>query len=72
MSNVASLEKWLDKRELADHLGCSVRWIDYRLASGMPHSIIAGRVKMKVSVVEPWLEARGLISHKGDQNGAAA
>jgi hypothetical protein len=71
VSNVAALEPWKDKRELADHLGCSPRWISYRAAEGMPHSIIAGRVKYKVSLVEPWLEARGLITHKGDQGEAA-
>jgi len=53
------LEPWLDKRGLAQHLACSVRSIQTALAEGMPHAIIFGRVKFRVSEVEPWLEARG-------------
>lgn len=35
-------ERWVDKRELARHLGCSVRWVEGRRADGMPSAIIAG------------------------------
>jgi hypothetical protein len=56
-----TLERWLDKRGLAEHLSCSVRSIQSALADGMPHAVIFGRVKFKVSEVEPWLEARGHI-----------
>jgi hypothetical protein len=59
VGDVGHLEPWLDKRGLAAHLGCSVSWVEKRAASGMPHTVIAGRVKFKVSAVEPWLEARG-------------
>jgi hypothetical protein len=67
VADVAHLEPWLDKRGLAAHLGCSISWIEKRCASGMPHSLIAGRVKFRASTVEPWLEARGLLSHRGDR-----
>jgi hypothetical protein len=57
-------EPWLDKRALAQHLCCSVRSIENALADGMPHAVIFGRVKFRVSEVEPWLEAHGhLIRH---------
>jgi hypothetical protein len=67
MSGQTALEPWLDKRGLAAHLCCSVRSIQTALAEGMPHAVIFGRVKFRVSDVEPWLEACGyLIRHEGD------
>jgi hypothetical protein len=54
-------EPWLDKRGLAVHLACSVRSVETALAEGMPHAVIFGRPKFKVSIVEPWLEQHGYI-----------
>ena len=59
MPNLTDIEPWLDKRALAEHLSCSIRSIQTALADGMPHTIIFGRVKFRVSEVEPWLEAHG-------------
>lgn len=59
--SVTALEPWLDKRGLADHLGCGIRWVEMRVAEGMPCTMIAGRRKFKVSEVEPWLERAGHI-----------
>lgn len=58
-------EPWLDKRELAEHLSCSLRSIQTALTEGMPHATIFGRRKFKVSEVEPWLEARGHLVRCG-------
>jgi hypothetical protein len=58
------LEPWLTKRRLAAYLGCSERWINYRMAEGLPHSLIAGRVKFRMSRVEPWLIANGYLEHR--------
>jgi hypothetical protein len=66
MTNVVGLEPWLDKRGLADHLGCSVRWIAYRMEDGMPHAVIAGRIKFRASEVEPWLEQHGHLTRRGE------
>jgi hypothetical protein len=63
---VSYLEPWLSKRDLAAHLGCSVSWVEKRQAQGMPHTVIAGRCKYRASVVEPWLEARGHLEHRGE------
>jgi hypothetical protein len=52
---------WISKRELARELGVSVRWIEYRMREGLPHREIAGRVVFRVSSVEAWLRARGLL-----------
>lgn len=63
---VHHLERWLGKRDMADHLGCGVRWLELRMADGMPHALIAGRVKMRVSEVTPWLEEHGHLERRGD------
>ena len=67
MSDLApTLEPWLDQKGLAEHLACSVRWIRYRMAEGMPHAMIGGRPKYRASEVEAWLEAHGQLEHHGD------
>ena len=69
MSASNSTEPWIDKRGLAEHLACSVRSIQTALAEGLPHTVIFGRVKFQVSVVEAWLEERGhLVRHNGDRS----
>jgi hypothetical protein len=59
-------EPWLDKRGLATHLACSVRSIQTALAEGLPHAVIFGRIKFRVSEVEPWLEAHGYLARRGE------
>lgn len=66
MTNVAALEPWLDKKALAKHLGCGVRFIEYRIEQGMPHAVIAGRCKFRASEVEPWLEQHGFLERRGE------
>lgn len=63
---VAGYEPWLDKRGLARHLVCSVRWIEARMEEGLPHVHIAGRAKFHISEVEPWLEFHGHIERRGE------
>lgn len=60
------IEPWLDKRQLAAHLACSLRSIEHALTDGMPHAVIFGRIKFRVSEVEPWLEAHGRLARCGD------
>ncbi len=64
-----TLEPWLDKRGLAEHLCCSLRSIQTALAEGMPHAIIFGRVKFRVTEVEPWLAAHGYLVRFDDDIG---
>jgi len=59
--SVTTLEPWLDKRALAAHLDCSVRWIEARLRDGLPSMMIAGRRKFRVSEAEKWLEREGFM-----------
>lgn len=65
--NVVRLEpRWLDKRELAQRLGCSVRWVENAARKGMPSAMIAGRRKFRFSEVEPWLEEHGHLERRGE------
>lgn len=58
---LARLEPWLTKRQLAEYLAVSTRWIDDRRAQGMPHRAIAGANKFRISEVEPWLRKHGFL-----------
>jgi hypothetical protein len=58
-NDVADL--WIPKKQLAKQLGVSVRWLDYRVAEGLPHREIAGRLVFRLPQVESWLRTRGLI-----------
>ena len=58
---VARLEPWLTKRQLAVYLGVSPRWLDDRVAAGMPHRRLAGSNKFRLSQVEPWLARQGYL-----------
>jgi hypothetical protein len=66
VSEITTLPGYLDKKGIAGHFQCSIRWIERRMEEGMPHTHIAGRAKFRVSEVEPWLEAHGHIEHRGE------
>jgi excisionase family DNA binding protein len=51
-------EPWLSKRQIAEHVGFSVRWIELRVAEGMPHRRMGNRLRFQRSTVEDWLEER--------------
>lgn len=58
---VVRLEPWLTKRQLAEYLAVSPRWIDDRRAEGMPCRPLAGANKFRISEVEPWLRKHGFL-----------
>jgi predicted DNA-binding transcriptional regulator AlpA len=58
-------EPWLSKPQLAETLGCSVRWIEDRLREGMPSVMLAGARKFRRSEVEGWLDAAGHLRRDG-------
>jgi hypothetical protein len=59
---VAHLERRLTKAEYAEYLVCSVRWVEYRLAEGLPSELIAGRRKFLPSKADEWLRREGYIT----------
>jgi hypothetical protein len=60
-------EPWLDKRELATYLSCSPKSIQRAVAEGMPHAILFGKIKCRISEVEPWLQSHGHLELAGDR-----
>ncbi len=50
------LEPYMTKQQLADYLGFSVRWVEYRVHEGLPHKTIGRRLRFQRSVVEQWLD----------------
>jgi predicted DNA-binding transcriptional regulator AlpA len=51
-------EPWLSKQQIATHVGFSVRWVELRVAEGMPCRRMGGRLRFQRSSVEAWLEQR--------------
>jgi hypothetical protein len=62
VSNVVQIHPqtapWVSKRQLAAHLGRSVRWVELRTAAGMPHcgpTRCFPRNRYNLAEVESWL-----------------
>lgn len=55
---MTELEAFVDREGLEAFLGHAVkeRWLRYRVKEGMPHHLIAGKMRFRVSEVVPWLE----------------
>jgi predicted DNA-binding transcriptional regulator AlpA len=51
-------ERWLTKKEIAVHVGYSVRWVEYRVLEGMPCRRFGNQLRFRVSEVEAWLLKR--------------
>jgi hypothetical protein len=71
LANDGTTVLWIPKKELARRLGVSVRWVDYRIAEGLPRREIGGRVVFRLPTVERWLRTHGLLKDSPD-NGPAA
>jgi excisionase family DNA binding protein len=69
---VAREERWLSPKELAAHLGCSVRTILNYQRAGMPHLMVGSHPRFKASDCEVWLTARSGRAYDGvSSNGPA-
>jgi hypothetical protein len=65
-------ERWLSQKELAAHLGCSVRTILNYQRAGMPHLMGGSHPRFKASDCEVWLTARtGRAYDRVSSNGPA-
>lgn len=51
-------EPWLSKRQIADYLGRSTRWVELRVREGLPSKMIGGRRGFRLSEVEAWIDGR--------------
>lgn len=52
---IETRERWVTKRQLADHLQVTRRWIELQQRHGLPHLRMAGMNRYIVSEVETWL-----------------
>jgi hypothetical protein len=48
----------VDEGQYADHLRCSTRWLEYRLADGLPSDLIAGKRTFRPSVADSGCDRR--------------
>jgi hypothetical protein len=64
-SNVVELrpptEAWVTKQQLAKDLGCSTRFLNYRMNEGLPSRRMFGRPRFQRSVAESWLVEHGYM-----------
>jgi excisionase family DNA binding protein len=65
-------ERWLTQRELADHLGCSVRTISNYQRAGMPSVRVGSHPRFRASDCEEWLTARSGRAYDGDSSNGPA
>lgn len=72
-AKVEAAEPWLTKQQLAEHYACGedgkggdARPIETAMTEGMPHAVIFGRVKFRVSETDRWLEEHGRLRRRGD------
>jgi hypothetical protein len=69
---VKAEQRWLTQRELADHLGCSVRTISNYHRAGMPHLMLGSHPRYRALDCEEWLTARSGRAYDGaPSNGPA-
>jgi hypothetical protein len=67
-ANVTQLEPFVELDELSDFLGHAVkeRWVRARVAEGMPHHLIGGKIRFRLSEALPWLERHGHVQRRGE------
>jgi len=51
-------EPWVTKRQLADHLSVTPRWIELQQPLGLPRISTGGMNRYRISEVEAWLRER--------------
>jgi hypothetical protein len=49
---------WVTKRQLADHLSVTPRWIELQQLLGLPRWSTSGMSRYRISEVEAWLRKR--------------
>lgn len=58
-------EPFITKDQLANHLGFSKRWVEHRVAEGMPHFRVGGRLRFQVSTAIGWLSEQEGFNYGG-------
>lgn len=56
-------EPYLSKQALATHYAMSVRWVEKRIAEGLPVAeYMEGRPRLRLTETDPWLRANGHLT----------
>lgn len=55
VANGITAERWLTKRQIAEHFGFTTRWVELRMREGLPSIRIGNRRRYRLSQVEAWL-----------------
>jgi hypothetical protein len=50
---------WVSRRQLADHLGFSPRWVSEQVANGAPCERIGGSLRFQIPAFTEWVIRRG-------------
>lgn len=58
MNVVQMPEPWRTKEQIADYYGYTTRWVDLKVAEGMPMRIVGGRRRFRISLTDEWLEKK--------------
>jgi len=57
INEVPQTERWLTKKQLADHFQFSTKWVDRRILEGLPHARFGRQKRFRISNCEAWLSA---------------
>jgi hypothetical protein len=61
-------ESYLSKQALAAHYAMSVRWVEKRIAEGLPVAdYMEGRPRLRLTETDPWLRQRGHLAAERPQ-----
>lgn len=60
--------KWVDIEVLAEYLGMSRRWLEYRVKDGMPSRRQGASRRFQISQCEDWLIKEGHIEEESGGN----
>ncbi len=64
MSGLEGRERFLSKRQIAEHSGFTPRWVELQMRKGLPSRLIGGRRRFLLSEVDEWL-LMGMRSRPG-------
>ena len=67
-----SVERWVTKQQLAEHLLVTRRWIELQQHHGLPYLRMGSMNRYRISEVEAWLHERYACGGDDDAHAQAA
>lgn len=62
--HIAGHERWVSLDDYAAYHGLSKRWVELRVAEGMPSRLTGGRRRVRISVADRWLREHGHLEEQ--------